>query len=260
MQLQVVAFVTSGATRMGEAAKVWLNQAIAAGADVVGGTPAISDQPLQFMDMLFDAAEANGLPVDLHLDEHLDAGRQLFDAVIERTKMRKMSGRVAVGHCSALSAMPVDEARRVIDGFAEAGVSVITLPTANLFLQGREAATLPPRGLTRVRELLDAGVRIAAATDNIQDPFVPIGTGDMLEIARWTLLAGHLGFSDIGRAYKMVTQSPAEIMGLGKSYGMHVGARADIIVSAAEDVEDLVASGPPLRYVFVEGRPVVGAL
>lgn len=260
LRLQIVAFVTSGATRMGATAKKWLDDAIRAGADVIGGTPAISDEPAAFLDMLFGAAEEHNLPIDLHLDEHLDASRQLFDAVIARTNERKMHGRVAVGHCSALSAMAPDDARRVIDGFAQAGIAVITLPTANLFLQGRDAAVLPPRGLTRVKELLAAGVRVAAATDNIQDPFVPVGTGDMLEIARLTLLAGHLDASDLGKAFAMVTQAPAEIMGFGTDYGVHEGARADLIVSDAEDAEDLVASGPPIRHVLVEGRPVFGTL
>jgi cytosine/creatinine deaminase len=260
IRVQVVAFVTADATRMGDAAKAWLDAAISAGADVVGGTPAISDKPLEFLDMLFDTAAATGLPIDLHLDEHLDAERQLFDAVIARTKTRKLGGRVAVGHCSALSAMPQDRARRVIDGFAEASISVITLPSANLFLQGRDSTVLPPRGLTRVSELLAAGVRVAAASDNIQDPFVPVGTGDMLEIARWTLLAGHLGLSDIGKAHTMITRAPAEIMGFDDDYGLREGARADLIVSEAEDVEDLVASGPPLRQVLVGGRPAFGTL
>lgn len=260
VRIQVVAFVTAGATRMGATAKAWLDDAIRAGADVIGGTPAISDDPAAFLDMLFDAAERHALPIDLHLDEHLDASRQLFDAVIERTKARKMSGRVAIGHCSALSAMKPDDARRVIEGFAQAEISVITLPTANLFLQGREAETLPPRGLTRVKELVEAGVRVAAATDNIQDPFVPVGTGDMLEIARWTLLAGHLSTSELGRAFTMVTQAPADIMGFGKDYGIHEGSRADLIVSDADDAEDLVASGPPVRAVLMEGRPVSGSL
>jgi cytosine deaminase len=259
VRIQIVAFITAGATRMPAKAKVWLDQAIAAGADVVGGTPAISDAPFDFLDMLFDTAATKGLPIDLHLDEHLDPGKQLFDAVIERTKTRKMQGRVAVGHCSALSAMPRDQARRVIEGFADAGISVITLPSANLFLQGRDTAVLPPRGLTRVNEMLGAGVLVAAASDNIQDPFVPIGTGDMLEIARWTLLAGHMGFSDLGKAYTMVTRAPAEIMGYG-DYGLHEGARADLIVSEAEDIEDLVASGPPVRLTFVSGCPAFGTV
>lgn len=256
--LQVVAFGTAGATQMGTPAKEWLDEAIQSGADLIGGTPAISDQPEAFLDMLFDAAARHQLPIDLHLDEHLDATRQLFDAVIARTRRYEMGGRVAAGHCSALSAMAEDDARRVIDGMADAGIAVITLPTANLFLQGRDATRLPPRGLTRVKELISAGVRVAAATDNIQDPFVPVGTGDMLEIARWTLLAGHLSVTDLGTVFAMITKAPAEIMGIDA--GIREGARADLVVTDAMDADDLVASGPPVRAVLVAGRLVAGKL
>jgi cytosine deaminase len=260
IRLQVVAFLTGGAVRIGAAARPMLDDAIAGGADVVGGAPANSDTPDMHLDMLFDAAGKSDLPLDLHLDEHLDAGRQLFDAVIKRTKAYNMQGRVAVGHCSALSAMQPDAARRVIDGFAQAGISVITLPSANLFLQGRDAGSLTPRGLTRVRELVAAGVRVAAGSDNIQDPFVPVGSGNMLETARWAFLAGHLGTGDLGQAYTMVTRAPADIMGFGADYGVHENALADLIVTDGEDAEDLVASGPPVRHVFLAGRPVAGTL
>lgn len=259
IRLQVVAFLTGGATRLGEAARPMLDDAIAAGADAVGGAPAHAAAPDSYLDMLFAAATKNNLPLDLHLDEHLDAARQLFDAVIRHTKARGMQGRIAVGHCSALSAMAPDDARRVVDGFAEADISVITLPSANLFLQGRAADRLTPRGLTRVRELLAAGVRVAAASDNIQDPFVPVGTGNMLETARWAYLAGHLGAGELSRAYTMITRAPADIMGFGADYGVHENARADLVVSDGEDGEDLVASGPLIRRVFLEGRQVAGA-
>jgi cytosine/creatinine deaminase len=116
----------------------------------------------------------------------------------------------------------------------------------------------PPRGLTRVTELLAAGVPVACASDNIQDPFVPTGSGDMLEMARWTLLAGHLGSAGLGHAYAMATTMPAQLLGLRETYGIHEGARADLVITDAEDAEDLVASGPLDRAVFVGGQLVAG--
>ena len=213
VRIQVVAFITSGATKKNAPAREWLEEAVALGADVVGGTPQYADEPGAFLDMLFDVAERRGKPIDLHLDEHLDATRTKFEAVIERTRAHGMAGRVVASQCSALGALEPDEAKRVIDGFASAGIGVVTLPAANLFLQGRDAARLTPRGLTRVTALQAAGVPVACASDNIQDPFVPSGTGDLLEIARWTLLAGHLGFNDLARAFDMVTSAPAHLLG-----------------------------------------------
>jgi cytosine deaminase len=260
MTLQVVAHLTSDAPRRLDASRQWLAGAIAAGADAIGGVPQYSDQPLAFLDLLFEFAERSGLPLDMHLDEHLDAPSQLFDAVIERTRTHGMQGRVTAGHCCALSALAPSDAARIIEALAEAGIAVITLPAANLLLQGRDAPSLPPRGLAPVRSLLAAGVRLAAASDNIQDPFIPTGSGDLLEVARWTLLAGHLGLADHRAAFDMVASQPAAILGLGSSWGIQEGARADLLITDADDPEDLVATGSLKRAVLVGGRLVAGVL
>lgn len=258
IKLQVVAHVTSGATRMRDKAKAWLEQAIDAGADVIGGVPAISDDPMAFLDMVFGLAEKHGLPLDLHIDEHLDAKTLLFEPLAKRTEALGLQGRVVASHSSALSALDRADAGRIIEKLARARIAIVTLPAANLFLQGRDAAALSPRGLTRIVELLGAGVPVAAGSDNIQDPFVPTGSGDLLEIARWTLLAGHLGLGDLNIAFDMVSRTPAAIMGLGQDWGIRPGARADLLITDGEDPEDLVATGALTRTVMVAGRVVSG--
>jgi cytosine deaminase len=259
LRLQVVAFLTGGGSKAGAPAREWLEEAMRLGADVLGLNPNHADRPEEMLDLVFELAERHGKPIDLHLDEHLDAGSTYFHAVIERTRARGMAGRVVASHCAALSALEPGEAQRVIDGFARAGVGVITLPAANLFLQGRDAAKLTPRGLTRVVGLQAAGVVVASASDNIRDPFVPSGSGDMLEIARWTLLAAHLGFNDLERAFDMVTRAPARLLGLD-DHGLAEGKRADLLITDADDVADLVAGGALARTVLVNGRVVAGAL
>src|SRR5262249_2746503 len=112
MTLQVVAHVTGDAMRMHDAAKAWLEAAIAAGVDAIGGVPNFSDQPIKFLDTVFALAQRHGLPLDMHIDEHLDAGSLLFDAVIERTRAHGMAGRVVASHSSALGALAPDQAKR----------------------------------------------------------------------------------------------------------------------------------------------------
>lgn len=260
MRIQVVAFLTGGGTKASAPGGEWLDRAMQMGADVVGLNPNHADRPLEVLDMAFAVAERHGKPIDFHLDEHLDADRTYFLEVAKRTRAHGMAGKVVASHSSALSALEQADAQRVIDAFAKAGIGVVTLPAANLFLQGRDATKLAPRGLTRVIELQRAGVTVAAASDNIQDPFVPPGTGDLLEIARWALLAGHLGSNDLGRAFEMITDAPARLMGLGGDYGVKAGARADLLIAQAEDAADLVASGPLARTVLVNGRVVAGSL
>ena len=259
LRLQVAPFLTGGATRAGAPAREWLEEAMRLGGDVVSANPTHAERPAELLDMLFDVAERCGKPADVHLDEHLDAARTTFHLLIERTRAHGMAGRVVASHCSALSALEPNEAARVVEGFAAAGIGVVTLPAANLFLQGRSATRLAPRGLTRVSALQAAGVTVAAGSDNIQDPFVPTGSGDLLEIARWALLAGHLGSNDLPRAYEMVTSAPAKLLGLD-DHGIRAGARADLLITDAADGADLVASGPLARCVLVNGRVVAGTL
>ncbi|MBZ7927393.1 amidohydrolase family protein [Ensifer adhaerens] len=253
--LQLVAFMTPHPGQDFD----WLEKNIGGAvalADAVGGTPAVSQDPPRYLDILFSAAVEAGKPVDLHLDEHLNAGVQLLDAALERVERFGMQGRTVFSHVSVLSALPRREFQRIAERLLALDVGVVTLPAANLYLQGRDYEMLPPRGLTRVAELHRAGVTIATASDNIQDPFVPTGSGDMLEIARWTLLAGHLRGDELAAAHKMITTAPARLMGLGRNYGLKAGARADFVISDCVDTDTLVAGGPDRAFVFSNGRLV----
>ena len=253
--LQLVAFMTPHPGQDFD----WLAENIdgaVALADAVGGTPAVSEDPPRYLDILFSAAVKAGKPVDLHLDEHLKADVHLLDAALERVERFGMQGRTVFSHVSVLSALPRSEFQRIAERLLALDVGVVTLPAANLYLQGRDAEMLPPRGLTRVAELYRAGVTVATASDNIQDPFVPTGSGDMLEIARWTLLAGHLRGDELAAAHRMITTAPARLMGLGKEYGLRAGARADFVVTDCIDTDTLVAGGPDRAFVFSKGRLV----
>lgn len=253
--LQLVAFMTPHPGQDFD----WLGKNIdgaVALADAVGGTPAVSEDPPRYLDILFSAAVKAGKPVDLHLDEHLKADVHLLDAALERVERFGMQGRTVFSHVSVLSALPRSEFQRIAERLLALDVGVVTLPAANLYLQGRDAEMLPPRGLTRVAELYRAGVTIATASDNIQDPFVPTGSGDMLEIARWTLLAGHLRGDELAAAHRMITTAPARLMGLGKTQGLKAGARADFVVTDCIDTDTLVAGGPDRAFVFSKGRLV----
>ncbi|MEO5324482.1 amidohydrolase family protein [Mesorhizobium sp. CC13] len=257
MTLQLVAFMTPHPNQD----LAWLASNIDAAvdqADAVGGTPAVAEDPMRYMDILFEAAVRHERPIDLHLDEHLNPERPLFGAVFERVRKYGMQGRTVLGHASVLSALTRSEFEHIRDQLLELDIGVVTLPAANLYLQGRSHDMLPPRGLTRVAELARAGVWIATASDNIGDPFVPTGSGDMLEIARWTLLAGHLRGDELATVYEMTTSIPARLTGLGRDHGLREGAWADLVISDCDDVSALVAQGPDRMQVLARGKPVLG--
>lgn len=254
MHLDVVAFVSSSAARGDlDTARTLLENALAAGADTIGGAPNLAPDPKAFIDMLLDVAVRHDRLLDLHIDETLSPDARCLEYLAERTQELALNGRVVAGHCSSLSAMDNSTAARIMDKVLEAGVGIVTLPAANLFLQARASAHLPARGLTRIVELLRLGVPVATASDNIQDAFVPVGTGDMLELARWTILAGHLLKDVPSTAFEMITATPAKLMHL-ESSGLEVGSWASLVVTSASSLADLVRSGATQRLVFYKGK------
>lgn len=258
MHLDVVAFVTSSAARGDIAeARHLLEDALAAGADTVGGAPNLAPDPAAFIDMLMETAARHNRPIDLHIDETLDPSARCLEHLAKRTSQMGLWGRVVAGHCSSLAAIDDKVAGEIMAQVLEAGIGIVTLPAANLFLQARNSYRLPARGLTRVVELMRLGVPTATASDNIQDAFVPVGSGDMLEMARWTILAGHLLADAPAVAFDMITRVPASMMGI-ETAGLAVGDWANLLVTDAADVADLVRSGPLRRAVFYRGRHVAG--
>ncbi len=259
VRLQVAALVSSGETPITtDLARDLLEAALDAGVDVIGGAPAFAAEPIEYLKMLFQAAARHDRMLDLHIDETLDPASRHLGHVAGLTRAFGMGGRVVAGHCCSLGALPPDEAQPIMAAVAEADVGVVTLPACNLFLQGRDALALVPRGLTRVADLVAAGVRVACGSDNIQDPFNPVGSGDLLEIGRWTFLAAHLPLEALPHVIAMGTTVPAGFMGPDADYGIREGTYADLLIVASEDPVDALMSGPVERTVVFHGKRVAG--
>lgn len=237
-----------------------LATALTMGFDLIGGAPAITDNPPAAVDAAFALAEKTGKPLDLHIDETEDPQMRTLEQVAERTRVLGLQGRVTAGHCCSLAFMDDTTAARIVDLVAQAAIHVVTLPVTNLVLVGRGMRPAP-RGLTRVEELHAHGVAVSAASDNVQDPFNPLGNHDLLHIAAVTAAAAHLtSTAGLRRCLDMVTTIPAQAMGSpvhDLPIGLSVGAAADlVIVDCRDDLEAVVA--PPLRLgTFKEGRLIV---
>ena len=159
---------------------------------------------------------------------------------------------MAASHCVSLGMQPLSKARVVAGQLARAGVSVISCPQTNLFLQGRDYDSSPPRGLTALRALLDGGVRVAAGGDNLRDPFNPVGRGDPLEVASLLVTAGHL---DVEEAYRAVSVAARAAMGLPE-VRIEAGFPAELLAIRATSVQDAVAAASAERVVVTRGQVV----
>ena len=232
-----------------------LEEAVEAGVHLVGGCPNLqSDPPAHIADVLALATSA-GLDIDLHTDETLDASVLTLRELARQVSDKGFDGTVAASHCVSLGMQPPDVQAAVAAEVAAAGISVITLPQTNLFLQGRDDPVGTPRGLTAINALLDAGAIVAAGADNVQDPFNLVGRSDPLETAALMVMAGHRLPAD---AYEMVSNTSRRVMGLAP-VNFEPGDPADLVAIDAPSLRGAVADAPMSRRVYRRGRLVASA-
>ncbi len=230
--IEIVAFPQEGLLTP-DGSEDLMREAMRNGADVVGGMPAQEDTAEAagtHIDTVLDIAERHDAPVDMHIDETLDPGSRTLSMLADRTRDRGLDdGRVTASHACALSSYPDEDAQQVIEAVAAADINVVTNPATNLLLQGRGAYPRP-RGLTRVDQLRDADITVAAGQDNMQDGFYPYGQGNMLEVAWLLSHAAHMdGRSQQQAVLSMVTDDAAAVLGRD-ARGLAEGAAATLNV------------------------------
>lgn len=233
----------------GATQRALLRDALAAGADVVGGCPHLDPESEHALEYFLEVAADAGRPVDLHTDEHLDPSRSTLAHLARVITSTSFPHAVTASHCVSLCLRPVDEQRRVADALAAAGVHVVALPSTNLFLQGRDHQQAMPRALAPVAALRAAGVNVAAGWDNLQDPFNPMGRGDCLETAALMSMAGHLLPDE---AYHAVSNAGREMIGRPAA-GTAVGMAADLVIIPERTVRGAIAAAPGGRTVIRRG-------
>ncbi len=230
--------------------------AAARGVDVIGGCPHIAPDPHREVTRMLDLAERLGLPVDLHADEQTgvalpDSGLDIVD-LAEQVLARGLQQRVTASHCVRLGMLPPDRLARVLELVARAGLGIVTLPITNLYLQGRDATHAVPRGIAAVRQILDAGIPLAAGADNLRDPFNPAGRADPFETTSLLMTAAHLRPVE---ALAAVTTGARTVLGLPAA-GTAPGAAADLVLVPDVDLGDVLAGAVDARVVVSGGRVI----
>lgn len=230
-----------------------LRDALAAGADLVGGCPHLEgDEAVEAAtDVFFGIAVEAGVGMDLHTDETLDPAVMGLEYLARRV-LAGFPHRVTASHCVSLGQRDATEQHRIAELVAAAGIGVVTLPHTNLWLGGRNQQPVP-RGLTAIDALRAAGVTVAAGADNLQDPFNPMGRACPFETASLMVLVAH----DLPHvAWRSVSTDARQV--LGRATGaIAVGAPADLLAVTGDSLRGAIAEGPSNRRVFRAGREVV---
>jgi cytosine deaminase len=186
------------------------------------------------------------------MDETLDRKSLVLRTYARLIRETGFSYGATAGHCVSLSMQPLRLQAVIARQVAAAGISVVANPQTNLYLQARDRPVAPPRGLTAVGALLDAGVNLAAGTDNIEDPFNVVGRPDPLEVAALMVMAGHL---TPAAAYNTVSAASRKAMGL-PVVELGLGSTADLLAVRGSSLRGVIAAAGPDRLVFKAGRLV----
>ncbi|MCP4164546.1 MAG: amidohydrolase family protein [Chloroflexi bacterium] len=256
IDIQLVAFPQLGMARNPEAvAMMW--QAMENGCDLVGGMPhgeRNMDDAARHIEIAFEIAQTYNADVDMHIDETDAPYWHSLELLAEKTLETGWQGRVCAGHCCAMSAWDDRLAERVIDKVQRAGIHIIPNPPINLMLEGRGHSHPKPRGIARIKELLEAGVNVACGQDDVQNMFYPFGKMDPLEVALITAHAAHLGApGEIQAAFDMPRYNAAKLWPL-PDYGIRAGAEANLVVLDARSAVEALRRQPDRRYVIRKGR------
>jgi cytosine deaminase len=237
LDLQLVAFPQDGALRSPGALDN-LKRAIGMGVDVVGGIPHFERtmaDGAESIRLLCEFAAEQGLRVDMHCDESDDPLSRHIETLAAQTHRLGLHGRVAGSHLTSMHSMDNYYVSKLLPLIREAGVAAIANPLINITLQGRSDAYPKRRGMTRVPELLAAGIDVAFGHDCVMDPWYSLGSGDMLEVAHMGLHVAQMTGQDAMRqCFAAVTDVPARILGLD-GYGIAPGCHADLVVLDAGD-------------------------
>ncbi len=225
---------------------------------VLGGVTFMNTEIVQQIDRVFELAKERGLDLDFHTDESLEPSDMALRLVAEAAIRHQFAGRITCGHCCSLSVQSDDEIKETIEAVREAGISIVSLPMCNLYLQDRQSAqqrTPRYRGVTILKELKAAGVKCAIASDNCRDPFHAYGDHDGLEVFTQSVKIGQLDHP-IGDWPQAITQTPAEMMGLDNVGKIAKNSSADFVVFKARSFDELIARGQGDRVVIRKGKQI----
>ncbi|MBA1222702.1 cytosine deaminase [Pseudomonas fulva] len=245
VDLQIVAFPQEGIESYPDG-RALMTEAVAIGADVVGGIPHFEntrEQGVSSIQFLMDLAERTGCLVDVHCDETDDPQSRFLEVLAEHARVRQMGARVTASHTVAMGSYDNAYCSKLFRLLKLSGINFVSCPTESIHLQGRFDTYPKRRGVTRVAELDRAGMNVCFGQDSIVDPWYPLGNGNILRVLEAGLHICHmLGYQDLQRCLDLITDNSARALNLGEGYGIETGRPANLLLLSAPDDYEMVRS------------------
>jgi cytosine deaminase len=253
--LQIVAFPQEGIMSYpnGEAL---LEEALRLGADVVGAIPHFEftrEYGVESLHKAFALAQKYDRLVDVHCDEIDDEQSRFVETVAALALKLDMGARVTASHTTAMHSYNGAYTSRLFRLLKMSGINFVANPLVNIHLQGRFDSYPKRRGITRVKEMLEAEINVCFGHDDVFDPWYPLGTANMLQVLHMGLHVCQLmGYGQIDDGLKLITSHSARTLHL-TDYGLTAGNSANLVILPADSGFDAVRRQTPVRYSIRQG-------
>ncbi|MDO5502616.1 MAG: cytosine deaminase [Actinomycetia bacterium] len=233
MTLQIVAFPQEGICSF-PGGTALMEQAADLGVDVLGAIPHFEftrEYAVESLNFVCDLAQDRGLLIDVHCDEIDDEASRGLETLATRAYELGLHEKVTASHTTAMHSYNNAYFARLLRLLSLSGINFVSNPVVNTHLQGRIDSYPKRRGVTRVKELTEAGINVSFGQDDIQDPWNPLGTGNLRDVVFTGIYVTQLmGYEQICDSYRFITTNAARTLNLGEAYGIEVGRPASFVL------------------------------
>ncbi|WP_058306894.1 cytosine deaminase [Gracilibacillus massiliensis] len=261
VDLQLVAFPQDGYLSYPNGTEL-VEEALKLGADVVGGIPHFEftrEYGVESMKIAFDLAEKYDKLVDIHCDEIDDEQSRFVEVVAAEAYKRGLGSKVTASHTTAMHSYNGAYVSKLMKILGLSEINFVANPLVNIHLQGRFDDYPKRRGITRVKELSEAGLNVCFGHDDIFDPWYPLGTGSMLQVLHMGIHVTHLmGYNQIIDAFDFITGNSAITLDIQDQYGIEIGKPANFIILNATNEYDAVRKQAEVIASYRNGEKIVG--
>lgn len=255
--IQIVAFPQEGIMSFPNGTAL-MEKAADLGADVIGAIPHFEftrEYSVESLNFACNLAHERGLLMDVHCDEIDDPASRGLETLATRALELGMGERVTASHTTAMHSYNNAYFIRLLRLLTMSGINFVANPLVNTHLQGRMDTYPKRRGVTRVKELTAAGLNVSFGTDDIQDPWNPMGTGNLRDVVfNGLYVTQMMGYEQICDSYRFITHNAARTLNLGDNYGIDVGRPARFVVMDAPTWYEALNWNAPVIRSYRDGR------
>ena len=257
IDLQLVAFPQEGILSYHHGREL-MEQAVKEGLDVVGGIPHFeftTEYGWQSVHFLMALADKYDRLVDVHCDEIDDPASRNLEVLATEAYERGMKDRVTASHTTAMGSYNDAYTYKLFRLLKMSDINFVSNPLVNVHLGGRFDTYPKRRGVTRIKELTEAGINVSFGEDDIQDPWNPLGNGNMLDAVTMGVYIAHLmGYHQLQDAFNYVTYNGAKTLHISDDYGIEVGKPANCILLNAHDFYNALNKHVEVLYNIRHGK------